>query len=102
MSRMSNTTGRRTLAGFERSDATKAANAAIFHPRFGGPSGGNARIYDRTDIRENAAHQRYGWFDAHATDSVRNGCTANNAVATPAPTSRRQGRVTSVSGRARS
>ena len=34
---------------------------------------------------ENKAQGRYGWQEAQATTSTRSGCTANRAVASPAP-----------------
>ena len=34
---------------------------------------------------ENKAQGRYGWQEAQATASTRSGCTANRAVASPAP-----------------
>ena len=41
---------------------------------------------------ENKAQGRYGWQEAHATASTRNGCTANSAVARPAPSEQVHGR----------
>src|ERR1043165_42096 len=100
MSRTSRTAGSVTLAAFASSDAMNATNAAICHARFGGRSTGYALTYAKTERRENVAHGRYGWHDAHATASVRRGCTANSAVAAAAPASRGQLDARRVGGRA--
>ena len=50
---------------------------------------------------ENNAHGKYGWHEAQATASTRNGCTANRAVARPAPRGHAHGLSSNKWGRLR-